>query len=450
MSITPIEYCDPLSVFALWAEAFWAQILDSPTDDPVRGRYAYVVVEPYATLVAADGRSLINGAPFAGDPFQAIQHLLDQAPPALPECPVPFGGGAVGFLGYEIGRYLERAPAAHALPKGQPEMAMGFYDAFIAFDRVLQRAWVMGVGERGEAKAARLLKKLQHISPLGEPQTLPPVILEPQISRQDYLDRVAKIIDYIHAGDIFQANFTMRFAADRPEGFDDFAAYARLRKVNPAPFAAFMRMPGMAIASASPERFIRLDRDGTLETRPIKGTRPRHTDELQDQALAQDLLHSAKDQAENLMIVDLLRNDIGRVAVLGSVKVPVLAGLESFASVHHLVSVVQGKLRPALGAVDVLRACFPGGSITGAPKVRAMEIIDELEVCPRGPACGSVLWIGFDGAMDSNIIIRTVIMARGRITAQAGGGIVADSDPVAEWDEMMTKIAPALQALGER
>ena len=448
MSITPIDYCDPLELFAPWAEAFWAQLLDSPADDPLRGRYAYVAVEPYATLVAADGRCLINGSPFDGDPFQALEHLLSLAPPALNQCPVPFGGGAVGFLGYELGRYLERAPARHALPKGQPELAVGFYDAFVAVDRVQRLAWVIGVGANGEAKAQRLVKRLAKRQPLAAVTPQPDLVLEPEISRAEYMAKVGRVIDYIHAGDIFQANLTVRFSAKTPPEFDDFAAYRRLRAVNPAPFAAFLRVPGMTIASASPERFLSLNPRGEIESRPIKGTVPRHADPVRDAALAQELVSSVKDRAENLMIVDLLRNDIGRVSAVGTVKVPVLSGLESFASVHHLVSVVSGRLRPGLGPVDLLRACFPGGSITGAPKVRAMEIIDELEPGPRGPSCGSVVWIGFDGAMDSSIVIRTVVMARGRVIAQAGGGIVADSLPAAEWDEMMTKIAPALQALG--
>ena len=447
MSVIPLAIDDPLDAFAPWADSFWAQLLDSPTLDLERGRYAYVLVEPYATLVAADGRCLVNGGTEPGDPFQVLERMLAHTPKPLNDCPVPFGGGAVGFLGYELGKYLERAPARHRRPGGQPEMAMGFYDAFIAFDRLENQAWVIGVGDRGEAKAQRLYKRLQNKVPLPDLAQQPRVQLTPGMTRNDYLERVARIIDYIHAGDIFQANCTVRFAADRPLGFDDFAAYRALRAANPAPFAAFLRLPGISIASASPERFIHLDRRGRMESRPIKGTRPRHADPVQDAKLADELTASVKDRAENLMIVDLLRNDLGRVAAVGSVKVPVLAGLESFASVHHLVSVVTAQLRPGLGPVDVLRASFPGGSITGAPKVRAMEIIDMMEPCPRGPACGSVLWIGCDGAMDSSIVIRTITMVRGKIMAQAGGGIVADSDPEAEWDEMMVKIAPALRAL---
>jgi para-aminobenzoate synthetase component 1 len=325
-------------------------------------------------------------------------------------------------------------------------MAVGLYDAFLAFDRVERKAWAIGVGERGERTALKLLKKVTERQVLP-PISLPALELRSELTRDDYLDRVTRVIEYIRAGDIFQANFTVRFLADRPDDYDVFALYRRLRKVNPAPFAAFLRVPGLTLASASPERFLSLDKSGRIEARPIKGTKPRFADPEQDKASGQALKASVKDNAENLMIVDLLRNDIGRVAAIGSVKVPVLSGLESFASVHHLVSVITGQLRPGLGPVDLLRASFPGGSITGAPKVRAMEIIDELEPAPRGAYCGSVLWIGFDGAMDSNIVIRTIVSIRGKIVTQAGGGIVSDSNPEAEWDEMMTKIQPALNAL---
>ncbi len=268
------------------------------------------------------------------------------------------------------------------------------------------------------------------------------------MERDDYLGRVERAIAYIHAGDVFQVNLTQRFVAARPPGLVPFDLYRRLRAANPAPFAAFLNCgPGLAVASASPERFLALDRDGAIEARPIKGTRPRAADPHADAAAARDLAASGKDRAENLMITDLLRNDIGRVAEIGTVTVPVLYGVESFATLHHLVSVVRGRLRHGLGAVDLLRAAFPGGSVTGAPKVRAMEIIDELEPAPRGAYCGAIGWIGADGAMDTSIVIRAVTVTADQVVVQAGGGIVAESDPAAEYAEMMAKAAPALAVL---
>jgi para-aminobenzoate synthetase component 1 len=261
--------------------------------------------------------------------------------------------------------------------------------------------------------------------------------------------RVAQALEYIRAGDIYQANITAAFKARRPaaRAADIFRA---LQAENPAPFSAFVAFANdCAIASVSPERFVRIDHAGNTEARPIKGTRPRGATPAADAAQANALLASEKDRAENLMIVDLLRNDLSRVSRTGSVAVPRLNELESFASVHHLVSTITATLQPGKSAVDLLRAALPGGSITGAPKIRAMQIIAELEGAARGPYCGSAFWIGFDGAMDSNILIRTLTVTESEIIAQAGGGIVADSEPAGEWDEVMVKVTPLLRALGD-
>lgn len=448
MTVLPIAYADPVGVFAPYAETPWAMLLDCPADDPIRGRYAYIAVDPSATLLGVGGAVLVNGAPSADDPFLALSKLLAAAPKPDGDFPTPFCGGAVGVMGYELGRYIERAPASHVAANTQPEIAIGLYDCIIAFDRVDHKAWVIGQGERGAAKAEILTAGLKTgVPPLAPPAAIPETPWIPEISQAVYLDKVARVIDYIHAGDIFQANFTQRFLAARPPGLDAFALYRTLRAVNPAPFAAFLNVPGMILASASPERFMQVSAQGQIETRPIKGTRRRSPDPMMDGVMAAELLASVKDRAENLMITDLLRNDIGRVAVIGSVRAPTVSGLESFASVHHLVSVIEGQLRLGMTVVDLLKASFPGGSITGAPKVRAMEIIDELEVAPRGAYCGSVLWIGFDGAMDSNIVIRSLVLTADNIITQAGGGIVADSSPIAEWQEMMDKATPALSVL---
>jgi para-aminobenzoate synthetase component 1 len=258
---------------------------------------------------------------------------------------------------------------------------------------------------------------------------------------------VARAVEYIRAGDIFQANVSQRFLAEFPSGLDPFTLYRRLRRLSPAPFAAYVNAPGLQVLSASPERFLALDREGRIETRPIKGTRRRGADPAEDARFVAELRGSEKDRAENLMIVDLLRNDLSRVAAIGSVRVPELFTLETFARVHHLVSAVEGRLAPGRTALDLLAAAFPGGSVTGAPKIRALEVIHELEPARRGPYCGALAWIGFDGAMDSSIVIRTLWLAEGMVVAQAGGGIVADSAPAAEYEETMVKAAPLLAAL---
>jgi para-aminobenzoate synthetase component 1 len=269
----------------------------------------------------------------------------------------------------------------------------------------------------------------------------------PEVSRARYQAMVRRAVEYIRAGDIFQANVTQRIIGRRPAGLDPFTLYRRLRSLSPAPFAAFVNTGRASILSASPERFLRLGAEGDVDTRPIKGTRPRGRGRRQDRGLAAALLASEKDRAENLMIVDLLRNDLSRVCRIGSVTVRELCALESFANVHHLVSEVRGRLDVGTGAVDLLRAAFPGGSVTGAPKIRAIEIINELEPARRGPYCGAIAWLGFDGAMEASIVIRTMVMRGDDIVAQAGGGIVADSEPADEYAESMDKAGALLQSL---
>jgi para-aminobenzoate synthetase component 1 len=275
---------------------------------------------------------------------------------------------------------------------------------------------------------------------------LPSVIgLRSSFTHRGYLDAVARVRDYIIAGDIFQANLSQRFEAPLEE--DPWPFYRRLREVNPAPFAAYLEFDGVAIASASPERFLQVDPDGRVETRPIKGTRPRGVSPEHDAALSQALHDSAKDRAENLMIVDLLRNDLSRVCLPGSVKVPELFALEGYRTVHHLVSTVTGRLRPGKTATDLLAAAFPGGSITGAPKVRAMEIIAELEPSRRGIYCGSIGYLSLTGAADTSIVIRTIVALGGHAYFSAGGGIVVDSDPEQEYQETLHKARALITAL---
>lgn len=447
--IREIPFREPVEAFGPFAAEPYAMLLDSAARHKLRGRWSYIAVRPYGRVESRDGQTLVDGRQVAGDPFSVLAGALaGKGGQGLAGGP-PFQGGAVGFFGYELGRYLEKkAPALHRVPQGQPDMAFGLYDSIIAFDRIEGRGFVVAPDESNAESLARLITEAP---PLSDPKEKPNLNWQPEISRTDYLAKVQRVIDYIFAGDIFQANMTMRFLAERPANFDPFAAYRLLRAVNPAPFAAFLNIAtDYQVISASPERFLSMTAAGQIETRPIKGTRPRGATPDEDAAIAATLKASVKDNAENLMIVDVLRNDIGRVAEVGSVKVPMLAGLESYASVHHLVSVILGQLKKSLGPIDLIRASFPGGSITGAPKVRAMEIIDELEPAARGPYCGSVAWIGFDGAMDSSIIIRTVVATKDQIITQAGGGIVADSEPEAEYREMLTKARLQLTALSQQ
>jgi para-aminobenzoate synthetase component 1 len=414
-------------------------------------------VWPFRLIDDVGGVTRVDGQTAAGDPFAVLARELLRMRLSPGAAPVPFAGGAIGFLGYELCRHLERLPCRHADDLGIPDMVIAFYDVLLAFDHQDRRAWIVSSGfpelhepgrsRRAAAQVERVRRRLCQPAPPIAPAE-PRAMWQADLSRPEYEARVARILEYIRAGDIFQANLTMRHCAARPLGVTDAAIYRALRASSPAPFGTFLRCgPGLSIGSASPERFLSLDATGRIETRPIKGTRQRGATPAADALLRAELAASDKDRAENLMIADLMRNDIGRVAELGSVAVPALCAVESFAHVHHLVSSVIGRLRPGLGPVDLLRATFPPGSVTGAPKIRAMEIIDEVEASRRGPYCGAIAWIGFDGAMDSSVVIRTLVLTPNTALAQAGGGIVADSDPAAEWEEMMTKVRPLLAAL---
>jgi para-aminobenzoate synthetase component 1 len=452
--VKEIPYRDPLAAFAAFAALPGASFLDSARTESALGRYSFITAEPFHILKSRDGLIEDGERRHNGDPFTALAQLLDryrlEHQPELP----PFQTGAVGYFAYELGRHLERLPAHRVDDQPLPDLLIGLYDWTLAFDHAEKRAFIMASGfpapieterrARAADRIAEVRRRLDQTCALPTQTVIAPP--RPDLERSAHEAMVRRTIDYILAGDIYQANITQRFSAELGAADDPFALYCALRRRNPAPFAAFLRHGDVAIVSASPERFLQL-RQGHVETRPIKGTRPRGATPVEDEALKRELIASTKDQAENLMIVDLLRNDLSRVCRDGSVQVPVLFGLESFATVHHLVSVVTAELSPGKGAVDLLRAAFPGGSITGAPKIRAMEIIAELEPTRRGPYCGSVGYIGFDGSMDTSIVIRTICIRDRQLTFQVGGGIVADSDPAAEYEESLTKAKAMIEVL---
>ena len=440
----PIPYRDPLGAFAAFAGESNVAFLDSAAENGGRGRYAYIAANPFWVLSGGEKTN----------PFDSLEAKLKRFPMRIdPDLP-PFQGGAVGYLSYELGRHLERLPPLVDPGLDASDVGLGLFDTLAAFDSQTRQAWIIARETETpnrlppEHRAQAMAARIQNVPAPGPIDWELAATWTPELSRGEYEDMVSRVIDYIHAGDIFQANLTQRLLSVMPQGLGPFMLYRRLRSLSPAPFSAFISAPdGTTILSASPERFLSLNTEGLVVTRPIKGTRPRGRTPGEDKALADELSLSEKDQAENLMIVDLMRNDLSRVCRLGSVEVSELATLETFANVHHLVSEVRGILFSNLGPVDLLRATFPGGSITGAPKIRAMEIINELEPARRGPYCGAIAWIGFDGAMDSSIVIRTLVIKDGQVAAQAGGGIVADSDPAAEYDESMDKVWALLQSL---
>ena len=451
-----IPYKDPLTAFAGFACDPVAAFLDSAADVGGRGRYSYIAADPFAVITAGETVE-VDGKPQNDDPFTVLARELSGRSFAADTTLPPFQTGAVGFLGYELSRHLEQLPPLSEIGVGVPDMLVGLYDTVVAFDVAERRAWVIASDSAGPSHPDRPRVEVRIEALIARMNAAPSSLSEidwsvsgrwqPEVPRPAFEDMVRRTIEYIYAGDIFQANITQRIIGDKPPGLDPFTLYRRLRTLSPAPYAAHLNGGGCSVLSASPERFLRLYADGRVGTRPIKGTRPRGKTREQDVRLADELLASDKDRAENLMIVDLLRNDLSRVCRIGSVRVDEMFELESFANVHHLVSEVRGWMAPHMGPIDLLRATFPGGSITGTPKIRAMEIINELEPARRGPYCGTIGWIGFDGAMELSIIIRTLVLTGDRVVAQAGGGIVADSDPAAEYDETMDKAGALLASL---
>ena len=431
--------------------------LDSGGEDLSNGRYAFIGHSPFGEFVIQGGRAFWCGTLLDGAPLARLRDILGRwRLDPDPEAP-PLRGGCIGHVSYDLGQSLERLAPPERRPPDCTDLRLAFYDVICAFDRQERRFRIFSSGFPETGGAARAKARLTETLALLESEAPPQDATEraarcapvsdwrSNFTPQGFMNAIEEVRAHILSGDIYQANLTQRFEASLPEGFDPWAFYRTLRKVNPAPFAAYLRDGETVFASSSPERFLSL-RGGEVEARPIKGTSPRDADPAKDRELAAGLEASEKDRAENIMIVDLLRNDLSRVCAPGSVEVPVLCGLESYASVHHLTSVVRGRMQPGRGAIDLIESCFPGGSITGAPKIRAMEIITEQERIARGVYCGSIGYIGFDGTMDLNIAIRTAILGAGRAVVQAGGGITLLSDPAAEYAESLCKADRLLAA----
>jgi para-aminobenzoate synthetase component 1 len=397
------------------------------------GRYSFLTADPIA-LVEHNT-----------DPLAAARALLGPlSRPPLPGLP-PFQGGIAGYVSYDWGAEQERVHRPTTTDREIPNAALGLYDWVIAWDRLERRAWIVAWEQ---ARLTWVQHRLNGAArtPAAVLRLPPPSSIISNFTRREFEAAVSRIRDYIAAGDVYQVNLAQRFRS--PFAGASLDLYRRLRARNPAPFGAYLALGDVAIASISPERFLRLDAaTRAVEARPIKGTRPRGATPAQDAALAQALTASEKDRAENVMIVDLLRNDLGKVCRPGSVHVPELYALESHPTVHHLASTVTGVLADGTDAFDLLRAAFPGGSVTGAPKIRAMEIIAELERAPRGVYCGAIGYISVTGSMDVNIPIRTVVLQNGVASFHAGAGIVWDSDPAAEYDETLAKARALIEAL---
>jgi para-aminobenzoate synthetase component 1 len=464
-------------IFELIKDRPYCFLLDSGMDRQRLGRYSFLGTEPFLVMNSRGSEiTVIRGQQREvrrGNPLDTVGELLEMY--KLDHCPapVPFLCGAVGYFSYDLCHFIERLPSTAVDDLGLPECYLAFYDTVLAFDHLEERAYLVATGfpEMDEEKRLtrarmRLEEMKSSVCSGGIPATgkakqscdgnssivaihdddnqSKEVTLESNFTPEGYMKAVNRVRDYIAAGDVFQVNLSQRFEAGLE--IPPYELYKRLRAINPAPFAGYLGFPDVAIVSASPERFLKVQGD-LVETRPIKGTRPRGKDRVEDERLAYELTHSAKDHAENVMIVDLERNDLGRVCHYGTVKVTELAILETFPTVFHLTSTVVGKLRRSKSNIDLLKATLPGGSITGAPKVRAMEIIDELEPTRRSAYTGSIGYLSFNEDMDINIVIRTFLVKGGKAYFQVGGGIIYDSDPEAEYLETLDKGKALIRAL---
>lgn len=415
-------------------------------------RYSFVAADP-VSVITGKGSSIDVRASTGelkhesrGNVLLEVRRLLSEMLlPPEPDLP-PFQGGAAGYVGYEFGSGLEQVPASSVDDLLIPDVCVGLYDTVFSWDHVSGRAWLVSRSEERQAFFLAKIEAMEAATSAGEATSIAPPQVSSSLSRNAYRKAIQRIREYITAGDIFQANFAQRFRAVF-DG-DPWELYLALRERNPAPFASFFQTGEVTVVSASPERFILVDSSRSAETRPIKGTRPRMTSSREDDLAREELSSSEKDNAEHVMIVDVLRNDLSRVCKTGSVQVTQLAEPEAHPTVHHLVSTIKGDLRDGCDAIDLLLAALPGGSITGAPKIRAMQIIAELEPVRRDVYCGCMLYLTPSGEMDSSIVIRTFLARNQTVFFSAGGGIVADSDPDMEFEETLHKAAALFAALG--
>jgi para-aminobenzoate synthetase component I len=441
------HYPNSAALFSAIANQPWAVFLDSGYPHSDQGRYDIIAAEPMTTLVTHGEITQINrnGSVIesSDDPFDLIKKEL-VANPFEGFKDLPFNGGAIGYFSYDLARRLEKLPVIANDAEHIPEMAVGIYNWAVVVDHHQRQSFLIGQG-CNEDHWQSLIEQFSVLQTKDQTSQFKVTgEVKSNMDKANYTRAFDKIKHYLKEGDCYQVNLSQRFVASC-EG-EPWVAYQLLREMNAAPFSAYLNFPEVQILSSSPERFLQLV-NGRVETKPIKGTRPRRAYPASDWLQIDQLRYSPKDRAENLMIVDLLRNDLSKTCKTGSVKVPALFAVESYATVHHLVSTVTGVLADGQHALDLLKSCFPGGSIIGAPKIRAMEVIEELELNRRGVYCGAIGYMGFDGNMDSNIAIRTLVHSKGTIRFWAGGGIVNDSDVEEEYQECFDKAAALLKLL---
>jgi aminodeoxychorismate synthase component I len=458
----PLFELTPVELYSRIRSGAYGFLLESGKDH----RYSYAACEPFAVWRSTGDHCRIerDGAKAErGNPFDLLSREFSEERLIRNPLLRKFSGGAVGYFAYDMARQIERLPETTEDDLHLPESCFLFVDRFYEIDHeqnVLRIVFAPRITEEKslEMQYDRILQVLSEMEnrvrsgresrklepPTTDERATNTSPINASASPEEFAEMVVRAKEYIRAGDIFQVNLSVRF--DQRFDGDPLDLYRTLREINPSPYMSYFDLPEMAIVSASPELLLRVN-ERTIETRPIAGTRPRTADEGKNAAAARELIENEKERAEHIMLVDLERNDIGRVAKFGSVEVNELMAIENYSHVMHIVSNVRGQLADGMTTFDAIKACFPGGTITGAPKVRAMEIIDELERYRRGIYTGSIGWIGFDGDAELNIAIRTIVVKDGRAYVQAGAGIVADSIPEQEYRESVRKAEAALQAV---
>ncbi len=456
--VEKIAYHSPINITNCFKDEEGVVLLHSAKFDDKNGRYSYLGVRPFYTIISKNSWIKTSDTQYKGNVLALLQNYCRRQTLETHSDLPPFQGGGMGMLSYDLAQSLEQLPPPQSDGFVLPDFIFGFYDLVFAWDHKEKTCCLFssGLPESSEFREKKSQNRMQEVlsfiqGNISEPN-IPENIatnseLQSNFEPSQYINAVQKAIDYIYAGDIFEVNISQRFHIQ--SSCHAFDLYLKLQQENPAPFSGYLNFSACQIISSSPERFLKLEK-GQVETCPIKGTRPRGKTKEEDKKLGEELINSVKDRAENIMIVDLMRNDLSKICLPHSIKVPEICGLHSFATVHHLVSTVQGTLAPQYDAVDVIKATFPGGSITGAPKIRAMEVIAEIEPTARGPYCGSMGYIGFDGGMDLSILIRTFVKKGQDISFQAGGAIVSDSEPNDEYQETLDKAAALIQVLSKR
>ncbi|PCK31791.1 aminodeoxychorismate synthase component I [Pseudoalteromonas piscicida] len=436
-----IQY-NAIELFEYFANEIQAILLDSCDSAHVNSRYSLIAIHPTHTLEAKGGKVYLDNQPVEQSIFTVMKTQLAKMSAAQAPNELPFSGGWLGYFGYDLGRYIETMPSIAAQDITLPDAHVGLYPDALIYDKKVDTWFYVS-----QPKVDRCADYLNLIKQAPKFETFALTSKwQSNMSQPQYEEKFNQIQSYLLSGDCYQINLAQRFSATYTGS--PWQAYKKLRNNNSAPFSAFCHLGESAVVSVSPERFIQV-KDGIVETKPIKGTLPRLIDAKADLEQAETLRNSSKDRAENVMIVDLLRNDLGKVAKSGSVTVPSLFDIESFPAVHHLVSTVTSQLAEGHCAVDQLEAAFPGGSITGAPKIRAMEIIEELEPHRRSVYCGSIGYLSACGNMDTSITIRTLVCHENKIHCWAGGGIVKDSQVQLEFEETYHKVNKILPILNE-